>query len=140
MVRGGWLLHSIQQLTMNKIRFLWFTLSALFLAWTFTGCTTNQVTAAYKVEAATTVTVQAAMTGWGTYVALYHPGTNAEQKVFNAFQIWQSSELAMVDATASLASDPTNTAPAQAAQNAVAASQLDLINLIASLTNTLPAQ
>jgi hypothetical protein len=122
---------------MKKLSYLWFAASLACVAWVFIGCSTTQTTAAYKAEAATDVTVQAAMTGWGTYVQLYQPGTNAEQKVLDAFNLYRQSQLALVDATASLASNPTNTAPLQAAENAVAASQLDLINLIGSLTNTL---
>lgn len=99
------------------------------------GCTTDQTTAAYKGANASDLAVTAAMTGWGAYVATVHPGTNAEFKVFTAFNSYKQAELALVDATASLASNPTNTAPAVAAQNALAAAQLDLVNLISSLTN-----
>jgi hypothetical protein len=103
-----------------------------------TACSTSQTTAAYKGEVATQTAVAAAMTGWGVYVGMYHPGTNEEQKVFDAFQIYKQSELLLIDSTASLANNPTNTTTSQAALNAVAAAQLDLLNLITSLTNGSP--
>lgn len=100
------------------------------------GCSTNQTTAAYKGEVATDTAIATAMSGWGAYVSLYHPGTNTEQKVFDAFALYKQSEITLIDATASLAGNPTNTAPQQAALNAVAATQLDLLNLITTLTNS----
>jgi hypothetical protein len=101
----------------------------------FGGCSTNQTTAAYKGEVVTDTAVKTAMTGWGVYVQLYHPGTNAETQVLHAFNSMRAAELTVVDATESLASNPTNTAPLQAAENALAASQADLVTLIGSLTN-----
>lgn len=100
-----------------------------------TGCSTNQTTTAYKGEVVGDTGVKTAMTGWGVYVQLYKPGTNAEQKVLNSFNLVRAAELTLVDATASLAQNPTNTAPLQAAENALAASQVDLVTLIGSLTN-----
>lgn len=104
------------------------------------GCSTNQTTTAYKGEVVGDTAVKTAMTGWGIYVQMYQPGTNAEQKVLNAFNLVRASELTVVDATASLAQNPTNTAPLQAAENALAASQADLVVLIGSLTNAIPAK
>ena len=105
------------------------------LAVTLTGCNSTPSTVAYKGEVATDAAVITAMTGWGAYVTAKQPGAATEQKVFAAFEIYKAAQLTLIDATASLAANPTNTVPLQAAENAVAASQLDLINLIASLTN-----
>lgn len=101
------------------------------------GCSTSQTTTAYKGEAATDLSVKTALTGWGFYVAAKHPGTNAEETVLQAFKVYKAAELTLIDATASLASNPTNTSPVVAAQNAVAASQVSLVNLISSLTNAI---
>ncbi len=117
-------------------KYLWFLCSLACIAWMFAGCSTTQTELAFKTEQAADLTVQTAMTGWGTYVALEHPGTNTEAKVLAAFNIYKNAELALVDATASLASEPTNTAPLTAAQSALAASQASLLSLITSLTNT----
>lgn len=104
----------------------------------FEGCSTNQSTIAYKSEVAGDLAVKTAMTGWGFYVANYHPGTNAELRVLHGFNVVKAAELTVVDATASLAANPTNTAPLVSAQNALAASQASLVTLISSLTNTIP--
>ncbi len=117
---------------MHKMKF-WAGLAlCLALAW---GCSTNQTTVTYKAEVATDGGVRAAMIGWGGYVAAQHPGTNSELKVLAAFRTVKASELALVDATASLAADATNTNAVTAAQNALTAAQVDLVNLIGSLTN-----
>ncbi len=121
-----------------KLSNIWFVISAACLLWA--GCSTTQTTVAYKGEAATDLAVKTAMTGWGTYVALKHPDTASELQVFNAFEAYKAAELALIDATASLASNPTNTPALNAAQNAVAASQADLIKLISTLTNSLPTK
>lgn len=81
------------------------------------------------------------MTGWGAYVAAKHPGTNVEQKVFTAFQLYQNAELSLVQASAAVASStnadgsPQSTVQAKAALDAA---QLYLVNLITSLTNSPP--
>ncbi len=100
------------------------------------GCGSTPTAIAYKGEVATDAAVRTAMVGWGAYVAAKHPGTNAEQKVLNAFRLVKQSELVLLDATESLALSPTNTAPLVAAQNAVAASEVNLQKLISSLTNS----
>lgn len=99
------------------------------------GCSTNQVTTAYKVEGATDIAVRAAMSGWNLYVGMKHPGTNAELQVMHAFKTVQAAEVTVVDATASLAANPTNTAPLLAAQNAFSASIQNLNTLITTITN-----
>lgn len=104
------------------------------LALSFTACNTTPATIAYKGEVATDASVRSAMIGWGGYVALKHPGTNDEQRVKNAFNLYKQAQLTLIDATAALASNPTNATPVQAAQNVVAAAQVNLVNLISALT------
>ena len=115
------------------------TILCALTLWALCSCSTNQTTAAFKGETASDLTVTTALAGWGAYVAAEHPGTNAEQQVFAAFKVTQSAELALIDATTALASNPAATNSATAAQNAFAASQLDFVNLVQSLTN-LPAK
>jgi len=61
------------------------------------GCATS-----YKTEKAADVTVSAAMTAWGNYVAQYHPPVAQELQVKAAFEKYQAAELLAVDATKSM--------------------------------------
>lgn len=67
-------------------------------AWlTGSGCATS-----YKTEKAADITVSAAMTAWGNYVAQYHPPVSQELQVKAAFEKYQAAEILAVDATHSL--------------------------------------
>lgn len=101
----------------------------------YVGCSTSQTSNTYKASVAGDQAVRLAMTGWGVYVGQKHPGTNTELQVFNAFQAVKAGEILVLNATASLASNPTNTAPLAAAENALAATQSSFISLISSITN-----
>lgn len=101
------------------------------------GCTTNQLSIAKKAEVATDATVTGGLAGWGVYVATKHPGTNAELQVLHAFKAVQASEVLVVDASATLAANPTNTAPLQAAQQVFDASKSNFFTLINSITNAI---
>lgn len=95
------------------------------------GCSTTQTTTAYKTEVAANIAVSAAMTAWGTYVSQAHPGTNAEQTVWQAFQAYKASEIAAVTATETLATSPTNTpAITQAITTATASLSAASTNLV----------
>ena len=100
------------------------------------GCQTPPATVAYKGESAANVTVIAAMTAWGAYVASEHPGIPAELKVKSAFEKTQSAELALIDATTAwVASKPADggaTAPPNvlAAQAAFQTAVNELVALV----------
>lgn len=58
----------------------------------FAGCNSGCSTAnkaAYVTTSTAVVTVDAAMTAWGHYVAVNHPGPESEQKVKTAFETYQ---------------------------------------------------
>jgi hypothetical protein len=112
---------------------------ALLFSHFLTGCTTSQQAAAFKVETGANISVSAAMTGWGAYVALQHPGTNAEQTVYNAFESYKSANLAAINATEALAQSPTtiSTNVVISAQNLASQSITNLVNLIQSFGVTL---
>ncbi len=106
----------------------------------FVGCqgcsTANQ--ASYRATGVAVVTVDAAMTAWGTWVAKNHPGAATEKKVADAYSKYQRSVNLVADAAiayqkAKAANDPALPA-AQANLNAViaasAAALSDLEGLI----------
>lgn len=113
-------------------------LAAAILASALVGCTTSQVNVAYKSSIAADIGVKASLAGWNVYVGLKHPGTNAEIQVLNLFKTVKQAEITLVDAEASLAANPTNTAPYEAALAVYQATATDFSAVIASLTNSLP--
>ncbi len=106
---------------------------------TGTGCQTT-----YKAEKAADITVTAAMTAWGDYVAQFHPPVEQEQKVKAAFEKYQAAQILAVDATKAMfdltatngISDPTATSVAKAkvsqASASAAGALADLVALIQS--------
>lgn len=104
------------------------------------GCTSTAPTIAYKGEVGANAAVVSAMTAWGSYVAIVHPGTNAEAQVKGYFDAYKAAELALIDATAAWAAQtppPTNTPPAViAAQTAVTGSASNLVNNVNLIVST----
>lgn len=115
--------------------FFWTMASGLALC-TVLGCSTNAQKVTYQAVTGTDATVRTAMTGWGAYVSYAHPGTNTELKVKQAFDSYRAGELAVIDATSALASNPGATNAVQAALIMEQAAQADLLNLISQLTNS----
>jgi hypothetical protein len=99
------------------------------------ACSSNQQTAAYKAASATDAAVRGAMTGWGAYVAVAQPGTNTEARVFQAFSIYQAAELAVIDASSALATNPAATNAVTSALVIQQSAGADLLALITSITN-----
>lgn len=91
----------------------------LLCAALFPGCA-SAPTAAYKVEQATSVTVDAAMTAWGDYVEQNHPPVAEELAVKSAFETYQKAQLTAIDVTKIFA-DLASTNSASAGTNTVAA-------------------
>ncbi len=108
------------------------------------GCVTS-----YKAEKAADITVSAAMTAWGDYVAKNHPPVSQELQVRAAFRRYQAAEILAIDATKgifdlnSTNSDGTNSIDAataqlmvkarvQAATSAASAAFADLVGLLTS--------
>lgn len=100
------------------------------------SCTTNQQTTAYNAAGATDAAVRTAMIGWGAYVSVAHPGTNTELTVRNAFLAYRNSELAVIDATEAVSTNPQATNLLNAAVIAERAAQADLLNIIKAYTNS----
>jgi hypothetical protein len=100
------------------------------------GCSSTAQSNSFKAATATDAAVRAAMIGWGAYVTVAKPGTNSETQVRNAFDIYRSAELAVIDATSAVSTNATATNALNAALIAEAAAQADLVNLVSSLTNT----
>lgn len=61
------------------------------------GCGTFG-TRTYQATATSAVTVDAAMSAWGRYVAAHHPGPDSEQKVKSAYETYQKSISLVADA------------------------------------------
>lgn len=101
------------------------------LALGLTACkssTPQQVT--YQAAATTAVTVDAAMSEWGAYVAANQPGTNAEMIVASAYGQYQNSMAAVCDAGAIYsATSGTNAAAVAALNEAIANSSQELTDL-----------
>lgn len=109
-----------------------FLLSSLLLE---QGCGTTAQTAAQTSVVATDASVRTAMVGWGVYVALKNPGTNAEQKVYTAFYQVKAGELAVVSAARAIGTN-TDLTLLEATTLAYAASKSNLLTIIGSITNT----
>jgi hypothetical protein len=62
------------------------------------GCQMTPVRAVYTAETTTQVTVEAAMTAWGDYVAQYHPPLDQERAVKNAYDAYRVAMTAAIDA------------------------------------------
>lgn len=107
----------------------------------FTGCSTTPQRAAYETAGTTQVTVDTAMTLWGTYVADNHPGTNAEAAVNSAYTKYQAGFAVLADAGAVYAAtggtNATATAALSQATANVATEITDVENLIAGFGVTL---
>jgi hypothetical protein len=100
----------------------------------FCGCASAPETA-FKAEAATDITVSAAMTAWGDYVAQFHPPASEELAVESAFDKYQALEILAVDATAFYTEETStnsagSTAAMTSAQNDAGQALEDLISLI----------
>jgi len=83
----------------------------------FAGCATS-----YKTEKAADITVSAAMTAWGNYVAQYHPPVSQELQVKAAFEKYQAAEILAVDASHSLFDLTATNASTAGTTNAVSQS------------------
>ena len=118
-------------------------LGSLIIAGFLQGCTSPPARIAYNTVAAPAVSVDAAMTLWGDYVAQYHPTAATELKVKAAFERYQKAELLAIDAAqayAALSASASTNSVAQAARlNSLASSQLasnalaDLVNLLRNI-------
>lgn len=100
-----------------------------------TGCSTSEVTTAYKTESAIDASVVAAWKGWQTYLSL-NPGTstNTIHQVSAAFNKVKAVELVAIDST-TLAAGTTNGITLSNAVNSVQAispALTDLGNLLAT--------
>lgn len=113
----------------------------------FTGCQSTPARIAYNTVSAPAITVNAAMTAWGDYVAQWHPPVAQELQVKAAFEKYQAAELAAISAAkvyADLAaSGNTNSLSARVnteIQNQTASQALaDLVNLVRSFGVNLPS-
>ena len=105
------------------------------------GCSTTANQTAYRATGTAVVTVDAALTAWGDYVAKNHPGAATEKKVADAYVKYQASVSLVADAAVAFqnakASNDPSLPTAQANLNAViaasAAALADLEGLIVSL-------
>lgn len=104
------------------------------LSW-IVGCGTTAQSTAQQGVVATDASVRLAMTGWGLYVGVKHPGTNAEQQVYTAFEQVKSGELAVVAAARAIGTN-TDLTLLEATTLAYSASKSNLFNIIGSLTNS----
>lgn len=102
----------------------------------FSGCQTTPQAATYQAAGTAVVTVDTAMSLWGSYVAQAHPGTNEELAVASAYEKYQNAMAVVCDAGAAYAATGGTNATATAALNqAIADSSqelTDLENLITS--------
>jgi hypothetical protein len=96
-------------------------LALLLPALIFTGCASAPANA-YKAEGSAQITIDAAMTAWGDYVAANHPSAAVELQVRSAFEKYQQAELLAIDITAAYSSVALTNAP-QATKNLTVASQ-----------------
>jgi hypothetical protein len=108
------------------------------------GCSTTAQQATYQAAGTTAVSVDTAMTLWGTYVAQTHPPIVQEQTVADAYAKYQSAMASVCDAGAVYAAANaagTNTVYGSAASASLALQQaitnanqeiIDLENLITS--------
>ena len=111
----------------------WALIACLALPLTFTGCSTTATTAGYKTAAAASITIDAAMTAWGDYVAANHPPAAQEIQVKNLFEKYQAAELLAVDTVETLSTNnPAGLAGFQAATGQAGQALTDLVNLLIS--------
>ena len=113
----------------------------------FTGCQSTPARIAYNTVSAPAITVNAAMTAWGDYVALWHPPVAQELQVKAGFEKYQAAELAAISAakvyadlaasgnTNSLSARVNTEIQSQTASQALA----DLVNLVRSFGVSLPS-
>src|SRR5690348_11672850 len=97
-----------------KTLFLLPLLALLSLGWGC-GCHSTPARVAYNVESAAVITVDQAMSAWGDYVNEFHPATDQEDAVKDAYEKYQFAMLASIDATQAYV-----TAKASGATNAAA--------------------
>src|SRR5438034_908378 len=74
------------------------------------GCAGTPARVANRAIGVTETTVEASMRGWNDFIKLYHPPLEQERQVKAAFESYQKSALAFLDAqafAASLASSGT---------------------------------
>lgn len=110
------------------ISFLFLILASA--SFTLTGCGSTPQKIAYQAAGTTVVTVDTAMSGWGAYVAVKHPGTNEEMTVKNAYEKYQASMAVVCDAGAAYSATGGTNATATAAFNqAIANSSQNLTDL-----------
>jgi hypothetical protein len=99
------------------------------------GCGSTPQRVAYVAAGTTVVTVDAAMSEWGAYVAIKHPGTNQELAVKSAYEKYQASMAVVTDAGAAYAATGGTNSTATAALNqAIANSSQDLTDLETLIT------
>lgn len=92
----------------------------------------------YSASATTALTVDAAMSAWGRYVAANHPGVAAETKVKNAFEHYKAAVVVLADAASGYlkSKDASGNATPQAQKEfnaAVAGASAALGDLVALL-------
>jgi hypothetical protein len=100
--------------TVNQICALMLMVSISLILSPLAGCNTTPQRAAFNAEQGAQVTIEAAMNGWGDYVAQYHPSAAQEAKVKAAYEKYQLAAVAVLDAeqmVEALASS-TNSPPA----------------------------
>lgn len=89
-----------------------------------TGCGTTPAKVAYQSESGAQITISAAMTAWGDYVATHHPDADTELKVKQAYEAYQQAAVAAIDATSALSTlTDTNSIPDAQQRVTIAASQ-----------------
>jgi uncharacterized protein YejL (UPF0352 family) len=117
-----------------------FFLCGAFIWGAMAGCSSSQVTTAYKTEAAVDASVVAAWNMWTNYVAVANVPTNTQVQVAAAFNKVKAAELVAIDAT-SIAVGSTNGGIITAMLNAEGAENQalsDLGNLLATFNIKLP--
>lgn len=108
------------------------------LALLLPGCGTAPQRA-YQTASGTQITVTAAMTAWGNYVAQFHPPADQEKTVKDAYDKYHASALLVADAGAALVAGTGSQSALDAAISAAAGSLGDLVNLLQQFGVVLPA-
>jgi len=85
--------------TVSTLLMVFFLSLATLVLMTLPGCASSPARIAYNVENSAQVTVSAAMGAWGDYVAQNHPPAAQEQKVKDAYEKYQATLTAVIDAT-----------------------------------------
>jgi hypothetical protein len=100
------------------------------------GCQSTPQQITYQAAGTTVITVGAAMTAWGTFVAAEHPGTNEELAVETAYDQYQASMAVVCDAgEAYAATGGTNATAVAALSQAIANSSQELSDLESLITS-----